>query len=353
MPRIPDRWLDYEKMGQVIEGTDILAMKVPLYEGITRNLPKKEHFNWKIAVDTAEERGHRIGTVVDLTYSTRYYQPRDFTNNGISHHKIFVPGQIIPPPKVVSDFTSIMSKFEKNKQSDNEVIAVHCTHGLNRTGYLICRYLIEEKKFKPKDAIEKFNSARGHKIERENYLKDLISLEKEKPVKTEQSPQKTKDNPPKPNNNSQKPKVSKTTDEVDLKLKHQNKLKHKLRKPDRDGYFRHNERQQNYYHHQPYPQQYKQQWYPDYHQERFNQYNHQGHNRGESWRKEPFNAFHKSFQQAPHYSHPHESGYNRGESRRKGPFNAFQESFQQAQHHYPPNRQWSNYSNWNREYTDY
>ncbi|XP_078494162.1 RNA/RNP complex-1-interacting phosphatase homolog [Ciona intestinalis] len=333
MPRIPDRWLDYEKMGQVIEGTDILAMKVPLYEGITRDLPKKEHFNWKNAVDTAEERGHRIGTVVDLTYSTRYYQPRDFTNNGISHHKIFVPGQIIPPPKVVSDFTSIMSKFEKNKQSDNEVIAVHCTHGLNRTGYLICRYLIEEKKFKPKDAIEKFNSARGHKIERENYLKDLISLEKDKPVKTKQSPPKPKENPPKPKDippkwrdNPPKPKVSKTTKEVDSKLRHQNKLQNKRRKPDRDGGFRPNEHRQNHYHHQPYQQQYNQQWYPDYPQEQFNQYNHQGYNRGGSWRKGPFNAFQESFQRAQHYSHD----YN-----------------------YPPNRQRSNYSNWNREYTDY
>lgn len=26
---------------------------------------------------------------------------------------------------------------------EGELIGVHCTHGLNRTGYMICRYLVE------------------------------------------------------------------------------------------------------------------------------------------------------------------------------------------------------------------
>ncbi len=34
------------------------------------------------------------------------------------------------------------------------LIGVHCTHGINRTGYLICRYMINELSFKPKNAIE-------------------------------------------------------------------------------------------------------------------------------------------------------------------------------------------------------
>ena len=84
------------------------------------------------------------------------------------------------------------------------LIGVHCTHGVNRTGYLICRYLIERLKWKPEDAILGINSYisniirhliisecllvtkqfsgalilgfekyRGHPIERINYLEDL------------------------------------------------------------------------------------------------------------------------------------------------------------------------------------
>ena len=34
------------------------------------------------------------------------------------------------------------------------LIGVHCTHGVNRTGYLICRYLIQKLKWDPDVAIQ-------------------------------------------------------------------------------------------------------------------------------------------------------------------------------------------------------
>jgi protein-tyrosine phosphatase len=30
----------------------------------------------------------------------------------------------------------------------NEFIGIHCTHGVNRTGYMIVRYLVEKKSLK-------------------------------------------------------------------------------------------------------------------------------------------------------------------------------------------------------------
>ena len=34
------------------------------------------------------------------------------------------------------------------------LIGVHCTHGLNRTGYMVCRYLIQKLKWDPQKAID-------------------------------------------------------------------------------------------------------------------------------------------------------------------------------------------------------
>ena len=34
------------------------------------------------------------------------------------------------------------------------VIGVHCTHGVNRTGYLVCRYLVQKLKWAPESAIK-------------------------------------------------------------------------------------------------------------------------------------------------------------------------------------------------------
>ena len=57
--------------------------------------------------------------------------------------------------------------------STETTIGVHCTHGINRTGYLVCRYMIQRLGWIPEEAIAAFGAARGHPIERANYLADL------------------------------------------------------------------------------------------------------------------------------------------------------------------------------------
>merc|ERR1712071_323371 len=64
-------------------------------------------------------------------------------------------------------------KYLASARASSDLLMVHCTHGLNRTGYLICRYMIEKKGINPLVAITAFNTSRGHVIERENYLQDL------------------------------------------------------------------------------------------------------------------------------------------------------------------------------------
>ncbi|XP_064125613.1 RNA/RNP complex-1-interacting phosphatase-like isoform X2 [Loxodonta africana] len=55
----------------------------------------------------------------------------------------------------------------------DKLIGVHCTNGINRTGYLICRYLIDVEGWDPDTAIQAFGEARGHQIVGCVYLKDL------------------------------------------------------------------------------------------------------------------------------------------------------------------------------------
>ena len=72
------------------------------------------------------------------------------------------------------------------------LIGVHCTHGVNRTGYLICRYLIEKLDWDPQKAIDEFKIHRGHPIERQNYLDDL---KKGKWAAPEEQPESQGSNP--------------------------------------------------------------------------------------------------------------------------------------------------------------
>lgn len=46
-----------------------------------------------------------------------------------------------------------MQKFLKENEDNDKLIGVHCTHGLNRTGFIIGRYMIEEMHIPPLQAI--------------------------------------------------------------------------------------------------------------------------------------------------------------------------------------------------------
>ena len=107
---------------------------------------------------------------VDLTATDRYYNPNMLPST-IRHTKIKTKGHVVPDYHVVQRFFLAVDETLSNKK--DALIGVHCTHGVNRTGYLICRYLIEKLDWDPQKAIDEFKIHRGHPIERQNYLDDL------------------------------------------------------------------------------------------------------------------------------------------------------------------------------------
>eukprot|EP00794_Sanderia_malayensis_P003990 gene3990-4541_t len=68
-------------------------------------------------------------------------------------------------------FNQVFRKFASSIDSfiarcPNSIIGVHCTHGLNRTGYLVCRYMIDVLKYEPQNAIEKMKKRTNVKLKR-------------------------------------------------------------------------------------------------------------------------------------------------------------------------------------------
>ena len=57
-----------------------------------------------------------------------------------------------------------------------EIIAVHCTHGFNRTGFMISSYLIETEDWSPDAALAEFGSKRPPGIYKPEYIEDLFRL---------------------------------------------------------------------------------------------------------------------------------------------------------------------------------
>ncbi|GAA6098153.1 RNA/RNP complex-1-interacting phosphatase [Tachysurus ichikawai] len=171
---IPDRWTDYKAVGKQIPGTRFIAFKVPLKQALLRHLHESEVFGPLDLMDVLKKEGEELGLIIDLTFTTRYYQPQDLPDT-LHYLKIFTAGHEVPSDSTILSFKKAVKRFLRDNQNNDKLIGVHCTHGLNRTGYLVCRYLIDVDGVEPHEAIDLFNKARGHSIERQNYLEDLKS----------------------------------------------------------------------------------------------------------------------------------------------------------------------------------
>ncbi|KAI6183980.1 Dual specificity phosphatase [Aphelenchoides bicaudatus] len=173
--RQPDRWSDYSFLGKVIPEARIISFKTPLKARyFAKDTPQ---FGITELLDEVKLLGGELGLVVDLTYTTKYYEPTDLTDRGVEYKKIFCPGRDFGGlEKLGAEFIGIVKEYLERNGNNQKWVGVHCTHGLNRTGYLVCRYLHEALGWPMDEAIEKFETARGHEIEREEYLLELRKL---------------------------------------------------------------------------------------------------------------------------------------------------------------------------------
>lgn len=175
--KIPDRWLDYKAIGSVV-GEIFVPFKVPLHQRITIS-DKKQHTTKDII-----EAFPNLGLVIDLTNTTnrtRYYEPVDWKSKGIKYQWIQVKGHATPSQQILIQFCKVVKKFLN--QNPKKLIGVHCTHGINRTGYFICSYMVLIQRIPARIALKAFADARGYEIERKNYIHSIISHDKNEELK--------------------------------------------------------------------------------------------------------------------------------------------------------------------------
>uniref|UniRef100_A0A8C3SQ12 RNA/RNP complex-1-interacting phosphatase n=2 Tax=Chelydra serpentina TaxID=8475 RepID=A0A8C3SQ12_CHESE len=170
--RLPDRWTDYLPLGQRMPGTRFIAFKVPLKKSFEWRLAPKDRFSPFDLLKKIREQKEELGMIIDLTYTTRYYGPEELPKT-LCYSKILTVGHEVPDNETIFKFKCAVKEFLRENRDNDKLIGVHCTHGLNRTGYLVCRYLIDVEGMEPNVAIELFNRSRGHSIERKNYIEDL------------------------------------------------------------------------------------------------------------------------------------------------------------------------------------
>ncbi|GMY25433.1 mRNA-capping enzyme [Fagus crenata] len=182
--RLPPGWLDCPPVGQEICGV-IIPSKVPLGESYNDYVPPGKRYSFKQVIHQQRVLGRKLGLVIDLTNTTRYYPASDLKREGIKHVKIQCKGRdAVPDNASVNNFVYEVSQFISRQKHSKKYILVHCTHGHNRTGYMIVHYIMRSHPASVTQAIKMFAEARPPGIYKPDYIDALYAFYHEKKLET-------------------------------------------------------------------------------------------------------------------------------------------------------------------------
>ncbi|KAL7668829.1 hypothetical protein ACOME3_009513 [Neoechinorhynchus agilis] len=183
---IPDRWLDTPPMCSSLINGMFLVFKTPLSSEYDSSVSEEKRFTPSDVVDRMNilTDGKKISAIISLVNTNRYYDPREFSDNhGIRHFKLPCVGRNkYPETSVKEKFISICSGI--GESSPGSVIGVHCTHGYNRSGFLVICYLVEHSGMKLDDALLVFSRSRSRGIYKRDYIHGLRSMYASNPHNT-------------------------------------------------------------------------------------------------------------------------------------------------------------------------
>jgi len=170
---VPPRWLQCPRKSLSLIGGKFLAFKTPLSEDYDTDVPEECRFYPPMLLASLGSYKVKMGIWIDLTYTSRFYDKAQIESLGIKYLKLQCRGHgECPNEEQTRTFVQLCSNFVSKNPLD--IIGVHCTHGFNRTGFLICAYLVEHLSWSVEAAIGAFANSRPPGIYKEDYLKELF-----------------------------------------------------------------------------------------------------------------------------------------------------------------------------------
>lgn len=178
---LPQGWCGCPPMGTPLGF--FLPCKTPLGAKHLKKIPDEHHFTPGQCITMAWERfGQEVGLVLDLTNTTRYYDSKDWTEHGIEYVKLPCRGRgQTPEPHSVNAFMWEAMRFQDimQKSGQPKLMVVHCTHGFNRTGYMIANFImrvginVKYSENTLEEALNKFAHTRSPGIYKDHYIEQL------------------------------------------------------------------------------------------------------------------------------------------------------------------------------------
>ncbi|KAF9139592.1 hypothetical protein BGX30_007785 [Mortierella sp. GBA39] len=120
-----------------------------------------------------------VGFIIDMSKDEPPYRTTDFEATSITYTKLATVSKIPPSKADVERFIAHCNACWKEKPGVD--IAVHCHYGFNRTGFMLCSYLIQEQSYSVAEALHHFELARPPRGIRHDHFKGELYLRYEPP----------------------------------------------------------------------------------------------------------------------------------------------------------------------------
>lgn len=169
---LPQRWTHCPRKSDKLIANKFVAFKTPLSSAFHSQLDLKNIFEPNMMVDYIKQLKLRLGLWIDLTNTNRFYDRSLVEAKGIKYIKLCCRGHgEAPSIEQTQSFIEIVADFINEQPFD--LVGVHCTHGFNRTGFLIISYMIERMDFSVEAALAIFANARPPGIYKQDYIDEL------------------------------------------------------------------------------------------------------------------------------------------------------------------------------------
>jgi len=165
---IPRSWSQYPGMANELILDKFLAFKTPLTSVYDKYFLEHERLNVDMVFKHLEDKNLKLGLWIDLTNTRNLYQTNSIRKRDCQYLKLYHRDGEPPSEMEVRTFIEHCKRFMADKPQ--EIIGVHSTHGINRTGFFIICYLVEMHNVDVNRGLAEFAAARPPGINRQDYI---------------------------------------------------------------------------------------------------------------------------------------------------------------------------------------
>lgn len=171
---VPERWLKCPRKAVDLVQGKFLVFKTPLDERFNDQVPEQYRFHVDFVFSSMKSYKVKVGLWIDLTNTSRFYDRTVIENTGCQYVKLNCKGRgEAPTEEQTAAFVETCDKFIRQKPL--EAIGIHCTHGFNRSGFLLVSFLVSIWDWDLGAALNEFSRVRPPGIYKKEYIDELYA----------------------------------------------------------------------------------------------------------------------------------------------------------------------------------